>query len=70
MYAYKRQNAKNSGPIDRPIHEHDFETKLYLIVQEETFRHKLKKSGCSLKKGVARNQDRADRYLFIGLNPK
>ena len=36
------------APIDRPIHEHDFETKKYLIVQRETFRHQLKKSGCSL----------------------
>ena len=53
------------APIDTPIQEHDFETKQCLIVQE-TFRHKLKKSGCSLKKkSVAVNQDRADRYLFI-----
>ena len=62
------KTLKIRAPIDRPIHEHDFETKLYLIVQKETFRHKLKKSGCSLKKAL--NQDRADRYLFIGLNPK
>ena len=64
------KTLKIRAPIDRPIHEHYFETKLYLIAQKETFRHKLKKSGCSLKKGVALNQDRADRYLFIGLNPK
>ena len=63
--------------IDRPIHEHDFETKQYLIVKKEKFRHKLKKSGCSLKnrlslsqKSVLLNQARADRYLFIWLNPK
>ena len=61
---------KIRAPIDRSIHEHDFETKLYLIVKKETFCHKLKKSGCYLKKGVALNQDRADRYLFIGLKPK
>ena len=66
----KDKTLKIRARIDRPIHERDFETELYLIVQKETFRHKLKKSGCSLKKGVARNQDRADRYLFIGLNPK
>ena len=64
------KTLKIRAPIDRHIHEHDFETKLYLIIQKETFRHKLKKSGCSLKKGVALNQDSADRYLFIGLNPK
>ena len=64
------KTLKIRAPIDRPIHEYDFETKLYLIVQKETFRHTLKKSGCSLKKGVALNQDREDRYLFIGLNPK
>ena len=64
------KTLKFRAPIDRSIHEHDFEMKLYLIVQKETFRHKLKKSCCSLKKGVALNQDRADRYLFIGLNPK
>ena len=70
------KTLKFRAPIDRSIHEHDFEMKLYLIVQKETFRHKLKKSCCCffvvffLKKGVALNQDRADRYLFIGLNPK
>ena len=64
------ETLKIRAPIDMPIHEHNFGTKLYLIVQKETFRHKLKKSGCSLKKGVALDQDRANRYLFIGLNPK
>ena len=64
------KTLKFRAPIDRSIHEHDFETKLYLIVQKGTFRHKLTKRGCSLKKGVALNQDRTDRYHFIGLNPK
>ena len=64
------KTLKFRAPIDRPIHKHDFETKIYLIVQKETFRHELKKSGCSLKKGVALNQDSTDIYLFIGLNPK
>ena len=64
------KTLKIRAPIDTPIHEHDFETKQCLIVQKETFRHKLKKSGCSSKKSVAVNQDRADGYLFIWLNPK
>ena len=61
------KTLKIRAPIDRLIHEHDFETKLYLIVQKETFRHRLKKSGCSLKKGVALNQDRADTHLDTSL---
>ena len=43
------KTLKLRAAIDRPIHEHDFETEQYLIVQKEKFRHELKKIGSSLK---------------------
>ena len=64
------KTLKIRAPIDRPIHEHDIETKLDSSSRKKHKCRKLKKSGCSLKTSVALNQDRADRYLFIGLNPK
>ena len=71
------KTLKIRAAIDRPIREHNFKTLQYLIVQKEKFRHKVMKSGCSLKnwltlgqKSLALNQYRADRYLSIWLNPK